>query len=70
MIYIITDNDKELIRRGSIDYKYRLYIMKDKTVIDMITGIQSIGNYNIDGDSSVRRTCNLSFIIDDEGIED
>ena len=65
MIYVITENDKELIRRGSIDYKYRLYIMKDKTFVDMITGIQSIGSYNIDGDSSVRRTTSFVLYLED-----
>lgn len=61
MKYIITEKDKDLILQNSLNYKYRIYIVKDKVVMDMVEGIQSIGGYNIDGDSSVRRT--TSFVL-------
>lgn len=65
MKYIITERDKDIILQNSLQYKYRIYIVKDKTVMDMVEGIQSIGGYNIDGDSSVRRTTSFVLYLED-----
>lgn len=65
MKYNITEADKDIILQSSLDYKYRLYIVKDKTIMDMIEGIQSIGNYTIDGESSVRRSTSFVLYLED-----
>lgn len=65
MKYIVTESDKNILLQHSLDYKYRLYIMKDKDTVDMIEGIQSIGNYSIDGESSVRRTTSFTIYLAD-----
>ena len=49
--------------------KLELLDWQENTIRD-IQGTLTGGNANLNGDSSIRRTCNLSFIIDDEGIED
>ena len=65
MKYNITETDKDIILQNSLDYKFRLYIVKDKTIMDMIEGIQSVGVYAIDGDSSVRRTTSFVLYLED-----
>ena len=65
MKYNITETDKDIILQDSLDYKYRLYIVKDKIIMDMIEGIQSVGVYAIDGDSSVRRTTSFVLYLED-----
>lgn len=65
MKYIITERDKDIILQNSLQYKYRIYIVKDKMIMDMVEGIQSIGGYNIDGESSVRRTASFTLYLED-----
>ena len=65
MEYIITEEDKSLVAQGSVDYKYRLYIVdSNKNVLDEIEGMSSIGNYNINGDSEVRRVTSFTLLLD------
>lgn len=63
MKYIVTEYDKNLLTQSEINYKYRLYVLNDHgDVLDELTGINNIGNYNIDSESDIRRT--TSFVLE------
>lgn len=62
MKYNVTETDKMLLQQSEVNYKYKLYIIdKSQRIIDELTGVSSIGNYNIDADSNIRRT--TSFVL-------
>lgn len=64
MQYVITELDKWLVQHSS-DYNYRLFIVDDsKNVLDMISGISSVGNYSINSESLVRRSTSMSIYLD------
>ena len=65
MKYNITELDKQTVLQDYVEYECRLLVKKEKTVMDMITGIQSIGNYAIDADSPVRRTTSFVMFLAD-----
>ena len=63
MKYNITEYDKSLLLQSEINYKYKLYVLdQNEKIVDELEGINSIGNYNIDVDSDIRRT--TSFILE------
>ena len=63
MRYPVTEMDKTLLRQGELHYKYRLYVLdKSHNIIDELTGVSSYGSYNIDADSTIRRT--TSFVLE------
>ena len=59
MLYIITEQDKNLILQKTIEYKYRFFIKRNDKIVDSIESIISIGAYTIDAESDVRRTVSL-----------
>lgn len=66
MRYVITELDKWLVQHSS-DYSYRLFIVDDeKNVLDMITGISSVGSYSINSESNVRRSTSMSICLDSQ----
>ena len=74
MRYIITELDKWLVEHSG-EYKYRMFIVDyNKNYIDEVTGITAIGSYNIEPDSTIRRTASMSILLDSqyktESIED
>ena len=49
MRYSVTEDDKLLLQQGELNYKYRLYVLdKSHNIVDELTGISSMGSYNID----------------------
>lgn len=66
MKHSITELDKSSLLQESIEYRYRLYIVdKNKNILDMLEGIRSIGEYNIDSQSDVRRTSSFVLQLDE-----
>ena len=64
MRYIITEYDKRLIQHSG-DYKYRLFIVdNDRNFLDEISGMSNIGSYNIDPNSTIRRTTSMTIVLD------
>ena len=47
MKYRINEEDKLLFSQGSLDYKYRLSVMKGSRIVDVIYGISQLGPYGI-----------------------
>ena len=74
MKYIVTEKDKELLLQTDLNYKYRLYVVKDDMIIDLMTGLQGIGTYAVDSESKVRRTTSFTLFLEETysntGIED
>lgn len=65
MKYNITEEDKLLVQQQSLNFKYRLFIVdNEKNILDEVQGIQSIGSYNIDSDSEIRRTVGFTLFLD------
>lgn len=63
MRYSVTEDDKLLLQQGELNYKYRLYVLdKSHNIVDELAGISSMGSYNIDSDSAIRRT--TSFVLE------
>lgn len=66
MRYNITELDKSLLLQPFVDYKYKLLVVKDnKNVLGEIEGIQSIGAYSINSQSSIRRTTSMVLYLED-----
>ena len=65
MRYTITEEDKLLFSQGSLDYKYRLSVMKGSRIVDVLYGISQAGTYGINGESDIRRTLNLTLSLDE-----
>ncbi|MCM1128063.1 MAG: hypothetical protein NC429_16535 [Lachnospiraceae bacterium] len=61
MKYNITNNDKTALLQSNLNYKYRIFLLKDGRVMDTVTGITGAGNYSIDSESDVRRTFSLTL---------
>ncbi len=63
MRHVVTEADKALLLQQEIHYSYRLYVLNSKegNVLDELNGISSIGSYQIDADSTIRRT--TSFVL-------
>lgn len=65
MKYNITQYDKDLLLQGEIQYKYRLLVIdKNKSIIDELTSLQTMGSYSIDSDSDIRRTTSFIMYLD------
>lgn len=64
MKYIITEQDKQLMLQNSLQYEYQLIVKKNKTVMDMVSGVQAFGSYVIDAKSQVRRTTSFTLYLD------
>ena len=64
MRYNVTELDKMLLQhQNEINYKYRLYVLdREHRIVDELMGVSSIGSYNIDADSNIRRT--TSFVLE------
>lgn len=64
MKYNITQYDKDLLLQKDIKYKYRLLVIgKNKSVIDELSGLQTIGSYSIDSESDIRRTASFTMYL-------
>lgn len=62
MKHTITQEDKNLLLQGHLQYNYKLLVVdKNNNVADELSGLQAIGSYSIDSDSNIRRTC--SFVM-------
>lgn len=67
MRYIITEQDKDLLLQSSIDYSYKLLVIdKNEAIVDELTSLQSIGSYNIDSESKIRRTSSFVMYLGEE----
>lgn len=66
MKYNITQRDKDMLLQDTIDYQYRLLVLnRNNSVIDELSCIMSIGAYNIDSESDIRRTASMTLFLDD-----
>lgn len=66
MKHNITELDKSSLLQNDIEYKYRLYVVdKSKNILDMLEGVRSIGECNIDSQSDVRRTSSFILQLDE-----
>lgn len=66
MQYIVTEEDKSLVLQNNQDYRVRISILsQDGYIIGMLTGCSSIGDFNIDSESDVRRTASVDIKLDD-----
>lgn len=63
MKYNITETDKLLLEQRELHYRYKLFVLDNtNNIIDELTGISNCGNYNIESDSTIRRT--TSFVLE------
>ena len=66
MKYNITQQDKNLLLQNSLDYKYKLLVLNNNgNILDELDCISSIGSYNIDGESAIRRATSITLLLDD-----
>ncbi len=66
MKHIITEQDKWLAQHSD-SYKCRLFIVDyDKKYLDEVSGIATIGSYNISPESLVRRTTSMTIVLDSQ----
>lgn len=64
MKYNITQYDKYLLLQKDIQYRYKLLVIdKNKSVIDELSGLQTIGSYSIDSGSCIRRTASFTMYL-------
>ena len=64
MRYIITEYDKQLVQRSD-DYKYKFFIVDENgNILDEISGISAVGSYNINPESTIRRTTSMTLVLD------
>jgi len=64
MKYNITQYDKDLLMQGDIQYRYKLLVIdKNKSVIDELSGLQTVGSYSIDAESDIRRTASFTMYL-------
>lgn len=62
MRYNVTELDKDLLLQNELNYKFKLLVLdKSEKIIDELYGISNVGNYDIDANSTIRRT--TSFIL-------
>ena len=66
MKYNITQEDKDLLLQGDFNYKYKLLVLnKNGSILDELDCISSVGTYNIESESDIRRTTSLILYLDD-----
>ena len=71
MKHTITQEDKNLLLQGHLQYNYKLLVVdKKNTVVDELSGLQAIGSYSIDSDSNIRRTCSFVMYLSNAGRND
>lgn len=64
MRYIITEYDKQLVQRSD-NYKYKFFIVDENgNILDEISGISAVGSYNINPESTIRRTTSMTLVLD------
>ena len=64
--YNITQEDKDLLLQGDFNYKYKLLVLnKNGSILDELDCISSVGTYNIESESDIRRTTSLILYLDD-----
>ncbi len=62
----ITENDIEALKAGSKTMYCRAEIIDaDYKTVSMLDGVITSGNYSINSDSDIRRTCNISMCLSD-----
>lgn len=64
MKYNITNSDKDALLQSNVNYKYRIFLLKDGRVMNTVTGITGTGSYSVDSESDVRRTFSLTVHMD------
>lgn len=63
MRYNVTEMDKLLLEQSELNYRYKLFVLDNNhNIVDELNGVSSCGNYNIDADSTIRRT--TSFVLE------
>ena len=66
MQYIISEEDKALIRQKNLDSRVKINILSnDKKILGVLTGVSNFGSFSIDADSNIRRTTNIQIKLDD-----
>ena len=65
MNYIVTERDKDLLLQTEINYKYRLFVVRDDVIIDSMLGVRGIGGYSVDSESKVRRTTSFTLFLEE-----
>ena len=65
MRYVITEEDKLMFSQGILEYKYRLSVKDKNRIIDVLYGVSQVGSYNINGQSDIRRTVDITLLLDD-----
>ena len=64
--YNITQEDKDLLLQSNLNYKYKLLVLnKNGFILDQLDCISSVGTYNIESESDIRRTTSLILYLDD-----
>ena len=64
--YNITQEDKDLLLQSNLNYKYKLLVLnKNGSILDELDCISSVGTYNIESESDIRRTTSLILYLDD-----
>lgn len=65
MKYNITQYDKDLLLQNIIHYNYRLLIIDgNKSIVDELVSLQTVGSYSIDSESDIRRTTSFTMYLD------
>ena len=66
MRHIITEHDKWLVQHSG-EYKCRLFIVDyNRNYLDEISGVSTIGSYNINPESTIRRTTSMTIELDSQ----
>lgn len=66
MKYSITQEDKDLLLQSDLNYKYKLLVLnKNGSILDELDCVSSVGTYNIESESDIRRTTSLILFLDD-----
>ncbi|MDE7354996.1 MAG: hypothetical protein K2O06_18410 [Acetatifactor sp.] len=65
MKYHITQQDKNLLLQGSLQYACRLFVLdKNRNVIDQLSSLQAAGTYSINSESNIRRTTSFTMYLE------
>lgn len=65
MKYNITQYDKDLLLQNELHYKYKLLVINNnKSIVDELMSLQTIGSYSIDSNSDIRRTTSFTMYLD------
>lgn len=66
MYYVITEEDKMLSQQNNMDCKVRISVLSSsKNIIGILTGVSELGSFNIDSNSDIRRTTDVTIKLDD-----